>query len=332
MNKRIVKEIPNNIPFRSTKKLESYLNLMKDIKMEVDEEQSKLNYFNLKNEKKKYQLKTFSYVRWTFQGDIFFSTNNRTAFLLIIDVNTRKAYARQLGEVQVSTYIDVESRKEVIQLSYDSKQRKTTSTLIDAFDYLLKQTKVNILSFDGEPAVHGEEFQTYLKSHDISFKPVIKNHHTSLSILNRMCRTLRDMAFNMKREILTQADMNELLGIYNNVRHETITQILFEKNEDLANTYQYGISPNDMTRELEEIYVQTCVQHNLGILLQSDYNLYPGMKVRIYNLTDKMKKKRSTLSQDIYEVIGHLGTAVELRNTNNGEIEYRTRWQISIIN
>ena len=87
-----------------------------------------------------------------------------------------------------------------------------------------------------------------------------------------------------------------------------------------------------MTRELEELYVQTCVQHNLGILLQSDYNLYPGMKVRIYNLTDKMKKKRSTLSQDIYEVVGYSGTAIELRNTNNGEIVYRTRWQISIIN
>ena len=86
-----------------------------------------------------------------------------------------------------------------------------------------------------------------------------------------------------------------------------------------------------MTRDLEELYVQIIVHHNIGVLLRDDYKLNPGTVVQVYNTSDKMKKKRSTLSKDIYEVVGYQGTAIELRNTSTGEIVYRARWQVSIL-
>ena len=328
MNKTIEKEIPTQTPFRTPKKIESY-KIRTNIKLE--ENPPKLNSFNLKQQKKIYQLKTFSRVRNTFQGDIFFSSRDVSAFLIIINVNTRKAYARLLNNVQIERYIDVETQKEVINLSYSRKQRKTITSIIDAFNIILTETKINVLSFDGEPAVQSKEFQKYLISNKIEFTSVIKNYHTSLSIVNRFCRTLRDMAFNMKMEIITQEDIDELLNIYNNVRHESLT-LLFHKDSSLKERFSDGIAPNDMNRELEELYVKACSDYNLSVLLMDDFEIEIGTKVRIFNTTNKMEKKRSKLSQDTYEVIGYKKTAIELKNTKTEEITYRTRWQVSIIN
>ena len=57
------------------------------------------NNFNVKKNKKEYSLKTYSNVCHSLIGDIFFDSD--ISYLLWININTRYAYAYQLGDIQV---------------------------------------------------------------------------------------------------------------------------------------------------------------------------------------------------------------------------------------
>ena len=48
-------------------------------------------------------------------------------------------------------------------------------------------------------------------------------YHSSLSILDRVVRIIRDLAYNLKYLIITPDRMQHLVYIYNNVPHETLT-------------------------------------------------------------------------------------------------------------
>ena len=53
--------------------------------------------------------------------------------------------------------------------------------------------------------------------------------HTSLALIDRLCRTIRDIAFNLNIEHIShQQIMDLILYYYNNTRHETLTSTLFK--------------------------------------------------------------------------------------------------------
>ena len=61
------------------------------------------------------------------------------------------------------------------------------------------------------------------------FIPAKPKSHTSLSLIDRLCRTIRDIAFNLIIEhIAHQQIMDLILYYYNNTAHDTLTQMLFK--------------------------------------------------------------------------------------------------------
>ena len=187
-----------------------------------------LNNFDVKESKNKYSLKTYSNVKYSFIGDIFFESNI-SAFLLLININTRYTYAYQLGNVDIKEIINIDENNKEYQMSYTTKGKKTTQELKKAFKNFLQDTKVNILRFDGERAIGSEDFKKYFTKNNIKFIPAIPGVHTSLSLIDRLCRTIRDIAFNLNYEgIYNQEQMNKVLNYYNQSRHETLTQTLFK--------------------------------------------------------------------------------------------------------
>ena len=71
------------------------------------------------------------------------------------------------------------------------------------------------------------------------FIPAIPKSHTSLSLIDRLCWTIRDIAFNLNIEHISHQDiMNLILYYYNNSRHETLTKTLFKAYPEL----KYGDS------------------------------------------------------------------------------------------
>ena len=240
----------------------------------------------------------------------------------MININTRKAYAYQLGKIDCKDEIDLVNGVEKIVYQYAIGGKKTTTELIKAFNKHLLNEKINILKFDGESAIKSLEFQQFLKDHNIKFIKTIPNSHTSLSIIDRLCRTIRDIAFNLGYElILTQNQMNTILNYYNNTRHEGLTKILRKK-----------VCPNDLSNnpDLEKQYVIECKKYNLVIMNQKDFELNKDDEVKIVNVGGKLNKKRSILSKDHYKVVGYNGNIVKLKNMKNGNIEYRPRFYIQL--
>lgn len=313
------------LPYRSPNKIkELYFNKfgkddisINDIKQNIEH----YNNFNIKQNQKKFSLKTYSNIFHSFIGDIFFESN-KAAFLLLININTRKAYAYQLGKIDCKDEIDLVNGVEKIVYQYAIGGKKTTTELIKAFNKHLLNEKINILKFDGESAIKSLEFQQFLKDHNIKFIKTIPNSHTSLSIIDRLCKTIREIAFNLRCEpILTQNQMNTILNYYNNMRHEGLTKILRKK-----------VCPNDLSNnpDLENQYVIECKKYNLAIMNQKDFELNNGDEVKIVNVGGKLNKKRSILSKDHYKVVGYNGNIVKLKNMKNGNIEYRPRFYIQL--
>ena len=317
--------LKSSLPYRSPNKIkELYFNKFgkKDISInDIKQNIEHYNNFNIKQNQKKFSLKTYSNIFHSFIGDIFFESN-KAAFLLLININTRKAYAYQLGKIDCKDEIDLVNGVEKIVYQYAIGGKKTTTELIKAFNKHLLNEKINILKFDGESAIKSLEFQQFLKDHNIKFIKTIPNSHTSLSIIDRLCRTIREIAFNLGCEpILTQNQMNTILNYYNNMRHEGLTKILRKK-----------VCPNDLSNnpDLEKQYVIECEKYNLAIMNQKDFELNNGDEVKIVNVGGKLNKKRSILSKDHYKVVGYNGNIVKLKNMKNGNIEYRPRFYIQL--
>ena len=134
---------------------------------------------------------------------------------------------------------------------------KTTNALMVAFNDFVHNHKINSLRFDGEGGINNVTFQNYLEKLKIQFIPILKNSHTSSSLIDRLCRTLRDIAFNMNIEISDQHMMNTVLKYYNNAPHKTLTDACFNECSNLKLIYPYGISPNDMSSNdyLQKLYI-----------------------------------------------------------------------------
>ena len=212
-----------NAPYRSSNKVVSLVN--KEYKVAIDPETieelvPKLDNYVLKKAKNKYQQK-FVAPPYSYIGDIFFPLGKKVAFLLLIEINTRKAFAYQLGDVSTTEIINVDEDTYERYVIAPQSKFKTTKALMVAFNDFVHNHKINSLRFDGEGGINNVTFQNYLEKLKIQFIPILKNSHTSSSLIDRLCRTLRDIAFNMNIEISDQHMMNTVLKYYNNAPHKT---------------------------------------------------------------------------------------------------------------
>ena len=185
-------------PYRFANKLKSIYNNFEQANLlnristaDINKLSPHYNNYNVKKNQKEFSLRTYSNVRHSLIGDIFFDSD--IAFLLLININTRYAYAYQLTEVKLTKITNRDEYQNVFFLRYATKDQKTTESLIKAFDKHLANHKVNILRFDGEKAINSKEFQKYLEQNHIIFIPAKPKSHTSLALIDRLCRTIRDI-------------------------------------------------------------------------------------------------------------------------------------------
>ena len=189
--------------------------------------------------------------------------------------------------------------------------------------------KVNILRFDGEKAINSKEFQNYLEHNHIMFIPAIPKSHTSLSLIDRLCRTIRDIAFNLNVEHIShQQIMDLILYYYNNTRHETLTSTLFKAYPELKSIYKNGITPAimDANPELERLFAMECMKHNYYVQSKQGYDIDEGSEVQIVNENNPFEKKRTILNENPHTVTKRLGNIYEL--IHGDTTTYRPRFGI----
>ena len=201
----------------------------------------------------------------------------------------------------------------------------------------MKKCPINVLRFDGEKAIQSRDFKKLLKDNNIKFIEAKTEAHTSLSLIDRLCRTIRDIAFNLgyydsdrkNKGILDQDMMNIILNYYNNSRHETLTKVLFKAYPELKYTFKF-ISPTIINNsdELETKYVEECMKHNFYVISKPDFKLNQNDIVRITSEKNKLGKKRSILDKDLFKITNQKGNIYELSNIKTNDKVYRPRFEI----
>lgn len=268
-------------------------------------------HFNLHDQIKKYQFKTYSQVPGGYIGDIFFN-KSKFACLLLININTRKAYGYALNDVEIKPLSQTNDYgNQEFEIIYSTTNKKTTIKLIDAFKKFLKDInyKITSLRFDGESAIRGRLFQTLLQNYKIKFIPVIKDSHTSLGLIDRLCRTIRDISYNTRTKILNQKDIDKILNIYNNMYHSTLSKILNKK-----------ITPNEVDPKLEQQIINYCMDYNNQLkVLYPEINLSIGQICKVYQPFDKFKKRRRLLKKDYFKIINKTGNIYTVQNMRNAK-------------
>ena len=268
-------------------------------------------HFNIHDQIKKYQFKTYSQVPGGYIGDIFFN-KSKFACLLLININTRKAYGYALNDVEIKPLSQTNDYgNQEYEIVYSTTNKKTTINLIDAFKKFLKDInyKITSLRFDGESAIKSKMFQTLLQNYKIKFIPVIKDSHTSLGLIDRLCRTIRDISYNTRTKILNQKDIDKILNIYNNMYHSSLSKMLGKK-----------ITPNEVNLKLEQQVINYCMDYNNQLkVLYPEINLSIGQICKIYQPFDKFKKRRRLLKKDYFKIINKTGNIYTVQNMRNNK-------------
>ena len=272
--------------------------------------------FPLKKNKKEYQLHEVA-PRGTYMIDIMIVRD--LYYLVAINVNTRYLFVK-LTNLEVS------------ENEYSKDDRKSTVGYLNALRALMdKGMKVRYLKGDGEKAFNSDESQQFYDEHDIEFKPVerqIKGAypdfmkyeqlagkgttplHSSLGIIDRVIRTLRDMAYNMKIGLITPNVMEELVFQYNHAPHTSLSKYA-----------GFPVSPQQAQNdhELEGYIVRRICQENYNIKNSPGFILQNETKVKVYNQTDGMMKRRSKIQPGVHTIKGFHKGLFEVEGRINGE-------------
>ena len=201
--------------------------------------------------------KSYSGIIGGYQIDIFIY--KRKYYLLAININTKYGYISK------------------------SIKNKSVHAVLPEIKIFVDKFKPDSISCDNEPAFVSKDTVDYLISKDIELRVITEQVHSALGIINRFCRTIRDMLFNSKNLTLEEA-----IKIYNNSYHRTI-----------------GMKPIDMQKdsELEEMYISKCIFENKAKIKKLHENIKPGTKVRFINeYENKLQKIRYKLSPYYYIV------------------------------
>jgi len=205
----------------------------------------------------------------------FSSSNSGIHYiLLVIDIFTRKAYAEPL-------------------------KNKTADTVVKAFEHIIKETKPEKLQADQGSEFINSSFKQLLNSHNIELQLIQVGDKNKIGVINRMCRTLREMinkymtAYKTTRYIDV---LDKLIHNYNNSKHSTIS-----------------FSPNEANKHIDEIQKLNTRRYKTAIQHEVHFKL--GDKVRcIVNLEAFEKHSLPKWSKTIHTIVSRTEHSYILSN------------------
>ena len=279
------------------------------------------NYFPLKQNQKHFQLHTIA-PKHSFIIDLMFE-NKIYCYLIAININTRKLYA-------VQTNINEDD---------DMLGQKTTKAYLNALKKIMKLTKIKYLRGDGEKAFSSNDSYDFYDTHGISFVGVerqitkylkfmidsnlnminaIKSEpsHNSLGLIDRVIRTIRDLAFNLHIGLITPDAIKYIVNLYNNAPHKTLSKYAGQL-----------VSPNQVDEDdkLEEFIIRRIQQENYNISSQYGYDIKPGEEVLIYNERNNMAKRRSEIEPETYFINERIGNKYSIKDKSGNVIKEKVK-------
>jgi len=328
------KIVNDPIPFRTANKVKALAKIINPENpfAQIQKHEEKMmktdygHYFPLK-ETKKYYMSTVDEPD-TYMFDIMFFSGSTIGYLIVIEVNTRKAYAEALNLEKVIAKLEEASYDfgEIVNNAEDeyiiSKKIKSTENFLNTLPKIFEKIendgrKINKFLMDGEAAVKGAVIQEYLENLEISYRRLTT--HNATSRIDRFIRTLRDMVYTIgwNPDIISIEQMDYLIKFYNDT-----------PNRGLKKWLNVDISPNQVTYEIEDLLIRKVLWSNKQV---KEKSIIPvGVKVIVYAQKSgkKEKRRRRTIPGNWY-VKKNNRINYEVEDRDAGKTLYLTRWRLS---
>lgn len=156
---------------------------------------------------------------------------DKLCYLVAININTRYLIVEIMNKVMFNTSNNEDENKE--KLIKFSKYNKSAETFINTLDKIIQSgTIIRHLTLDRESTFASSLAKRYYRNNNIEFSTAqrlkmgsypdfmkeqnrIKTDpmHSSLGIIDRVIRTVKDMAYYMNVGIITPSIMNEIVNI-----------------------------------------------------------------------------------------------------------------------
>ena len=252
-----------------------------------------------KNQVRPYQIKIFSPVLNTWFMDLLDNGKENTPryWHIFIGTNNRYAVAQPLNSKNAA----------------DVKQSLIT---------FINKYHPSKLTSDQEKAFMEKQNLELMKENKILLQTVPEQNHSTLAIIDRFIRTLRDMNRPVDGENKQSTDdefktfdvnkMNKLINAYNNTFHSTIK-----------------CSPKEMfdDKELEKEFIFKCMNKRDKQKRIEDFELKDNEFVRYVISRDPMNKKRYQVSNESYKIAGKEGNHYILE-AEDGTTMIKPRFQL----
>ena len=305
---------PDNLEKVGFKSKEKYIFATRDFEMNPKIEVGIKNSFPLKENLKRFKLHKVA-PRGTYIID--FMIVGKLIYLVAINVNTR------YGSIELTNVTSEEGDPL-------KKDAKSTTSYLRALTKILnevsKTNPIKHLTGDGEGAFDSKLAHEFYNERGIEFHPVPRMYvagssktdplHSSLAMIDRFIRTLRDMTFNAELP-LTPLALKEMVRQYNNAPHSTLSKWL-----------GFTVSPLMVQRDpnKEEFIVMKINKANVLTKLSRGFDIPVGSKVKVFNEKDSMAKRRRICRPGI--VIGKEGSLFRVRTENGEELIPRFKLQL----
>ena len=299
-----------------------------------------VNSFPLKKNLKRYGLHMVA-LPYSYLADLMFE-NMTYCYLVMININTRKLWVIQTNftkptEDELQNLSNEELKKKI------REGMKSSESIINAMNQLIKQgMKIKYIRGDGESAFNSQltkgfyernniipcfnvpriktTFPSFMNDYNMVKKQKTEPNHSSLAIIDRVIRTLREMAYNMQIRLITPDIMHQLVYLYNNSPHSTLSKYAGQL-----------VSPNDVDNdpELEDFITRRIKQENYTIMNSPGFDLSKGSNVDIYNVDSSMAKRRTLKQTGKYKVTGRKGVLFEVTDDKTGEKQIVPRYKLA---
>ena len=168
-----------------------------------------------------------------YQMDTFINDKRKNGlnYLMLININTRKAYSYGM-------------------------QGKGASVVVKALQKFIEDVpEVYSITSDQDPSYLSNDVLDFMKKHNIIYRTTEDNNHNVLGIINRFMRTIRDMVG--ENRYIDKDEMNDLIDSYNDSPHGSLdykppNMITKEDEKEYikrkSKNNPYNFQPNDKVR------------------------------------------------------------------------------------
>ena len=315
-----VKEIVyEKSPWKTTQKIKSYANRKGWSYNQFLHEQARHNadVFVMKDQKR--LMKHYYGPRYTFVIDYMFA--GKFVYLIAINMNTRKAFAFPAQKIkQTEQYWKVpnnvkESAEESVATMRKLMQLTPVKHLVSDQEHIWKNSKIWKDFLKQEGITHDFYVMNDVKN-IIETQEKNRANHSTTSLVDRLIRTLRTMAYTLgERNEIQPKLMEYLIEEYNNSPHSTLTKYL--KKPTCPNEVDENV-------DLETKLVKAIMIQNMFVEADPEYQL--GNVVKVYNQAHNMDKVKPKLLPGNWRVMGFNKGLVQVKQ---GETELNVnRWML----